>query len=82
MDNNIRYEIHSFDSGCKMIDIWCQDKFYVVQLEPGLIGLSLVTDKTGFGTIPDTVYKEVEQFKVDFEKVVLLNKSSEGSSQP
>ena len=42
---DIRHEVHNFPSGYKMIDIWKNDKFYCVQLEPTRIGISEVTKK-------------------------------------
>ena len=65
----LKHEIHKFDSGAVMVDIWKDDLFYVVQIEDKKIGLSLVTENTGFDTIPDKSYNDIEEFSVDFEKI-------------
>ena len=67
---NIRHEIHHFDSGCKMIDIWNNNKFYCVQLEPTRIGISEVNENTGFDTIPDKVFENPDEFKTEFKRVL------------
>ena len=66
---NLKHEIHQFDSGCVMVDIWKDELFYVIQIEPEMIGLSLVDDNTGFDTVPDKAYKDWDDFKTDFEKI-------------
>ena len=65
----LRHEIHKFESGCVMVDIWKDDLFYVIQIEPELIGLSLVDENIGFDTIADKTYKDWDDFKTDFEKI-------------
>ncbi len=65
----LKHEIHKFDSGAVMIDIWKDNQFYVVQIEDKKIGFSLVTKDTGFDTIPDKSYNDIEEFSVDFEKI-------------
>ena len=66
---DIRHEVHHFPSGCKMIDIWCNDKFYCVQLEPTRIGISEVTKETGFDIIPDKVFENSDDFKTEFNRL-------------
>lgn len=53
-----------------MVDIWIGDKFYVIQLEKDLIGLSLVNDNPGFDTIPAETFKNILHFKARFEKIL------------
>ena len=65
----VRYEIHNFDSGAIMIDIWINERFYVVQMFGGEIGLSLVTENTGFDNIPDKSFIDPNEFYKEFEKV-------------
>ena len=68
---NIRHEVHHFPSGCKMIDIWNNNKFYCVQLEPTRIGISELTeDNPGFDTIPDKVFETSDEFKTELKKVL------------
>lgn len=68
----LKHEIHKFDSGAAMIDIWVNDKFYCIQLFKNYIGLSLVTEDSGFSTIPDISYTSISEFKLDFEKILQL----------
>jgi hypothetical protein len=63
----IKFEIHEFESGAAMVDIWKDNLFYVIQLERELIGLSLIKDNTVFDTIPDKTYKDKTDFLKDFE---------------
>jgi hypothetical protein len=65
----LRHEIHQFESGAVMIDIWKDGSFYVVEIDGKRIGLSLVTADTGFNTMPDKTYDSLEKFRVDFEKI-------------
>lgn len=53
MSYSIRHEIHRFDSGCVMVDIWKGHEFYCLQIEENKVGLSLVTKDIDFSTIPD-----------------------------
>lgn len=65
----VKYEVHNFDSGAIMVDIFIKDKFYVIQIDDDVIGLSEVTDETGmFDIIPDKSYKDEKEFNIDFEK--------------
>jgi len=66
---NVRHEVHKFDSGAVMVDVWKGDLFYVIQIEDKMIGLSLVKDNTAFDTIPDKAYSDFEAFKIEFEKI-------------
>jgi len=59
----IKYIVHRFSSGIKMIDIWYNDLFYVVQIENNFAGISLIDeDNGGFDTTPDTKIFTVEDF--------------------
>ncbi len=52
-----------------MIDIWHNDEFYVVQIEPDFVGFSHVTDETDpFSVVPDLKFVDLEKFKVYFEQ--------------
>jgi hypothetical protein len=68
-EEGLRHEIHKFDSGAVMVDIWKDNLFYVVQIDGKRIGLSLVTEDTGFDTIPDKSYDTLDKFSIDFEKI-------------
>lgn len=67
----IKHEVHNFESGSSMIDIWLNNKFYVIQLESESIGFSLIDDENpGFDTIPDERFFEFEKFIKRFESVL------------
>jgi hypothetical protein len=69
-DEGLRHEIHEFDSGAVMVDIWKDDLFYVVQIEGKRIGLSLINgDNRGFDTMPDKSYDTLDKFIIDFKKI-------------
>ena len=74
-NKGIKFEVHDFDSGAAMIDIWIGAKFYVIQLEPESIGMSVIDkENLGFDTIPDSRYFSFEDFQRDF--LELLSTSS------
>ena len=65
-----RYELHSFDSGAIMVDIWIDDNFYVIQIDGDIIGISLITQETiSFDTIPDTTFRNASEFRTKFESI-------------
>jgi hypothetical protein len=68
---NLRHEMHSFDSSARMIDIWIGDKFYCIQIEENLKGISLVTAETDFSTIPDQSFQYFDDFKYELERILL-----------
>ena len=52
--SNIKYEVHTFDSGALMIDFWVNDDFYCVKIYNEEFGISRITDETLlFDIIPD-----------------------------
>ena len=66
----VKYEIHNFDSGAIMVDIFINDKFYVIQIYGEEIGLSLNTEETRwFDIIPDKSFKDPNEFMAAFEKI-------------
>jgi RNAse (barnase) inhibitor barstar len=66
----VKYEIHNFDSGAVMVDIFIHDKLYVIQIYEDEIGLSLNTEDTmPFDIIPDKSYKDATEFKKDFGRI-------------
>lgn len=66
----VKYEVHSFDSGAVMVDIFIGDKFYVVQIYGDKIGLSIITNETMlFDINPDKSFKDTIEFKCEFEKI-------------
>ncbi len=67
--NDLRHEVHEFLSGAIMIDIWKDNKFFVLQIEKERVGFSLVDDNDPeFSTVPDQSYSDFENFKINFEK--------------
>jgi hypothetical protein len=66
-----KHEIHSFDSGAVMVDIWIDECFYVIQIDRDTIGLSLVTNETTlFDIIPDNSFVNINEFKKAFENII------------
>ncbi len=66
----VKYEVHHFDSGALMVDIFINEKFYVIQIYGDEIGISLNTEETGmFDIIPDKSFKDSTLFYVEFEKI-------------
>jgi hypothetical protein len=49
----IRHEIHSFDSGAFMVDIWINYDFFCIQLFENKFGISKVTEEIDFSKIRD-----------------------------
>ncbi|WP_207434544.1 hypothetical protein [Sabulibacter ruber] len=62
-------DVHTFDSGAYMIDIWKDDKFYCIQLFDNKFGLSEV-DKYDFSTIPDFTYETYDEFKFNLNNML------------
>ncbi|MBN8861710.1 MAG: hypothetical protein J0H29_25225 [Sphingobacteriales bacterium] len=61
---NIKYKIHSFASEIRMVDVWHNDKFYVLQFENDFIGFSEINgENIGFDTKPDEKFYDTEIFK-------------------
>jgi RNAse (barnase) inhibitor barstar len=74
----LRHEIHRFDSGAVMVDIWINDNFHVIQIDDNSIGLSLITkDTTPFDIIPDASFSNESEFKMEFEKILPKQQSVE-----
>lgn len=69
----IKYEVDIFDSGAVMIDIWMNDKVYVIQIYEDTIGLSDVTAETGFDIIPDKSFTQVAAFVKDFTSIFIAS---------
>ena len=74
--HNTRHEIHKFASGAVMVDIWINDRFYVIQIDDKLIGLSFITENTSpFDMDPDITFSNTVEFKNEFEKIFDENRS-------
>jgi hypothetical protein len=68
-NSKVKYLINEFHSGAIMVDIWINDKFFVIQIDGDTIGLCEVTEKTGlFDVIPDQSFKDISEFNQEFEK--------------
>ncbi|MDP3494281.1 MAG: hypothetical protein Q8R82_14305 [Hyphomonadaceae bacterium] len=64
---SIKYDIHNFDSGAVMVDIWYKNLWYVIQIDDDSIGLSKNDDNPAFTSKPDELFKSEEEFKKKFE---------------
>jgi hypothetical protein len=59
----IKYTVHEFNSGAKMVDMWYNELFYVIQIESDFIGVSLIDDNNiAFDTTPDVKFFANEEF--------------------
>jgi hypothetical protein len=68
--SNVKYKVHSFESGAVMVDIWIDNDFFVIQIDGETIGLSLITkETTPFDIIPDKTFKNETLFKNAFENI-------------
>lgn len=71
--SKVKYEVHSFDSGAVMIDIWIDNNFYVIQIDGDTIGISLVTEETTpFDIIPDKSFKDESAFKETLDSILSI----------
>jgi hypothetical protein len=71
-----KYELHTFNSGALMVDIWAEERFYVLHIEQDVIGISLITEETiGFDNIPDCIFRDTESVKKEFEKIFVFKNS-------
>lgn len=69
---NVKYDVHQFDSGAVMVDIYIKDKFYVIQIFENEIGLSLNTEDTGwFDVFPNRSFKDKLEFQKAFEEIFI-----------
>lgn len=60
---NIRIEWQDFPSGYAMVNIWIKDAFVVLQLGPGLLGLSQLTgNESIFDVSPDEHFHNSDDF--------------------
>lgn len=58
-----KYKIHQLSS-IILIDIWHNEKFYVIQLEKSTFGLSEINvSNPGFDTIPDEKFKNFQELE-------------------
>lgn len=57
-DYNLKHAVHDFPSGCSMIDIWMNEDFVVIQVEPERFGFSIVKEQD-FSTIADEYFTDL-----------------------
>ncbi|MDO7852976.1 hypothetical protein [Hymenobacter convexus] len=68
----IRHEVQVFPSGTIMLDVWGRDRFYVLQFEEGVLGISEITEANpDFSTIPDEQVKDVATLLAKVESLLL-----------
>lgn len=71
-NENVKYEVHHFDSGAVMLHIFIKEKVYVIQIYGNEIGLSLNNEDTGwFDIIPDKSFKDAQEFQKAFEEIFI-----------
>lgn len=67
----VTHEVHEFESGTVMIDVFTNNEFHVIQIDGDTIGFSKVTEETApFDIIPDKLFHDPELFKKEFEAVL------------
>jgi hypothetical protein len=67
---SVKHEYTSFDSGAVMLDIWHNNKFYVIQFDD-FIGVSEVNEETvGFDTIPNEKYFSEIEYKNKLKSIL------------
>jgi len=55
-----------------MVDIWIDQRLYVIQIDNDTIGISVVIEETTpFDIIPDNLFKDHVDFKTAFERIFL-----------
>jgi hypothetical protein len=57
--HSIKHETSSFPSGAYMIDIWRDERFFVIQIDNRSIGFSEV-EGSDFSTLPDMRFSELD----------------------
>jgi len=65
-----KFEVHEFDSGAAMIDMWINSEFYCIQMADDKFGWTKVEENTGFSSIPDSGYMNWTKFKNEFDLIV------------
>lgn len=69
-ENKLKFEIHEFDSGSAMIDVYISNDFYCVQMTDSKFGWSKVEEDSGFSTVPDSGYLKWSEFKNAFDEII------------
>lgn len=68
--SSVKYDVHNLSSGVIMLDIWYNNKFYVLQFENEFIGFSEInTDEPAFDTTPDEKFYETKKFELKITQV-------------
>ena len=69
-EHQFKFEIHEFDSGAAMIDIWIDKSFYCIQMAENKFGWSKIEEDMEFCTIPESGYLEWNEFKNEFDQLI------------
>lgn len=69
--SKVKYEVHSFDSGAVMVDIWVDSGLYVIQIEDTIVLSLVIEETTPFDIIPDQSFEDIDTFKRSFESIFL-----------
>jgi hypothetical protein len=71
LDSNKRVRkinVHSFDSGAFMIDVWVDSKFYCIQFFDNKFGFSKIDEGGDMGSIPDNAFYSFNAFTSKLHK--------------
>lgn len=70
---SIRHEYTNFESGAIMLDVWHNNKFYVIQFDAeDFVGFSEVNDDNiGFDTTPDEKFYDEIEYKNKLNSILV-----------
>ncbi|RZK25317.1 MAG: hypothetical protein EOO43_05835 [Flavobacterium sp.] len=70
-DKHIEFQIHEFESGATLVDVWMNNKFYAIQFKDKFVGISMINDMhPGFSTVPDESFSEPDKFLLRFNEIM------------
>ncbi len=70
-DLKVKHESYSFPSGAFILDIWINNKFFVLQFDNHYVGISEVNDRNiGFGSEPDEKFYDNQSYWRKLENIV------------
>lgn len=67
-ENSIKHKVWRFPSGNILLDIWYDDRFFVIQFED-FIGISEVDENVGFDNVPDKKIYDSNLYKSELKNI-------------
>lgn len=68
--HKFNFEIHEFDSGAAIMDVWIKSDFYCIQMSENKFGWTKITEESGFSSIPASGYMKWIEFKNQFDEII------------